>query len=327
MNTPGNAIESRSSSIQLDPTGVHNDNATACRELESGGVLYFRETPFEFPAEDQQFLRELRQARGRHHKNIAYHPARNCLSGFRTDFLAGSGSQTDAAQLREVLARYSARVTGFAARLLSPYAPHWRLDYTCVRTIEEHGRVNRLVARNDLLHLDSFPTRPTDGDLILRVFTNFNATESRQWHTGEPFPRSLQQLRGLPGCPAIRPFSGPNERRLRETLAAVGKVVRAPFLRRSPYDQFMLNLHHFMKRSETYQATGVERAWSFAPGSSWICFTDVVPHAVLSGQFAIEQTFIVSRRSLVAPELCPAAILQRQCGGLITFSGSPLPAL
>ena len=43
-------------------------------------------------------------------------------------------------------------------------------------------------------------------------------------------------------------------------------------------------------------------------------FTDVVPHAVLSGQFAVEQTFIIAKDSLAAPELAPASILERLSG-------------
>jgi hypothetical protein len=40
----------------------------------------------------------------------------------------------------------------------------------------------------------------------------------------------------------------------------------------------------------------------------------MVSHAVLSGQFALEQTVILSRGSLVAPESAPIAILERLAG-------------
>jgi hypothetical protein len=43
-------------------------------------------------------------------------------------------------------------------------------------------------------------------------------------------------------------------------------------------------------------------------------FTDVVPHAVLSGQYALEQTVIVDRESLVGRENAPIEILQGLCG-------------
>jgi hypothetical protein len=43
-------------------------------------------------------------------------------------------------------------------------------------------------------------------------------------------------------------------------------------------------------------------------------FTDTVSHAVLRGQYALEQTFIVARESLALPERAPIAILERLAG-------------
>jgi hypothetical protein len=40
----------------------------------------------------------------------------------------------------------------------------------------------------------------------------------------------------------------------------------------------------------------------------------MVSHAVLSGQYALEQTFIVPRESLALPEKAPIAILERIAG-------------
>jgi hypothetical protein len=40
----------------------------------------------------------------------------------------------------------------------------------------------------------------------------------------------------------------------------------------------------------------------------------MVPHAVLSGRLALEQTEIVSRESLRNPEQAPSAILERIAG-------------
>jgi hypothetical protein len=39
-------------------------------------------------------------------------------------------------------------------------------------------------------------------------------------------------------------------------------------------------------------------------------FTDGVPHAVMSGQFALEQTFIVPPGALVSPEASPVRVLE-----------------
>jgi hypothetical protein len=39
-------------------------------------------------------------------------------------------------------------------------------------------------------------------------------------------------------------------------------------------------------------------------------YTDMVPHAVLSGQYALEQTFLVEHQAMVAPEFSPLSVLQ-----------------
>jgi hypothetical protein len=43
-------------------------------------------------------------------------------------------------------------------------------------------------------------------------------------------------------------------------------------------------------------------------------FTDCVPHAALSGQFAMEQTFIVPVEALVVPEVSPIRVLEKMAG-------------
>jgi hypothetical protein len=42
-------------------------------------------------------------------------------------------------------------------------------------------------------------------------------------------------------------------------------------------------------------------------------FTDVVPHAVLSGQYALEQTIIVNKNSLLSRDNAPISILESMC--------------
>lgn len=83
---------------------------------------------------------------------------------------------------------------------------------------------------------------------------------------------------------------------------------------RSPYDEFMLRFHHFLKENAAYQAEARKDTHTFPPGSTWIVFTDMVSHAVLSGQYALEQTLIVAHDSLVLPEKAPIAILERLAG-------------
>ena len=76
----------------------------------------------------------------------------------------------------------------------------------------------------------------------------------------------------------------------------------------------MLRFHEYLKRNDEFQKNTAKYPFNFPPGATWITFTDVVPHSVLSGQHALEQTFIIARRSLSNPANAPVAILERLCG-------------
>jgi hypothetical protein len=43
-------------------------------------------------------------------------------------------------------------------------------------------------------------------------------------------------------------------------------------------------------------------------------YTDTVPHAVLAGQYALEQTFLVRPEALVTPETSPLKVLEGIAG-------------
>ena len=49
-----------------------------------------------------------------------------------------------------------------------------------------------------------------------------------------------------------------------------------------------------------------------------LVFTDMVPHAVLGGRLALEQTVIVSRESLRDRGSAPSAILEQMAGRKLT---------
>ena len=60
--------------------------------------------------------------------------------------------------------------------------------------------------------------------------------------------------------------------------------------RRSEYDHLMLGLHDCAKSDLGYQRDSPQREVRFAPGTTWICFSDQVMHAAVSGQYMLEQT-------------------------------------
>jgi hypothetical protein len=278
-----------------------------CRILEEGNILLFRQTPFELPAGDREFLLRQRQTEAGYHKNIAYRPGGDRVTGVARQ------QAEDARELKRVLRDYSKTVVDFAANVLAVYAGQWRLDYASFRPQEEESRRLSRHARNDLLHVDSFPTRPTRGDRIFRVFTNINPEAPRVWRTGETFPELAERFAVASGLLERASRRGPG-RSVLSLLRSAGFPVRA----RPPYDEFMHRFHNFLKDNESYQDSARAEVVSFPPGSTWMVFTDMVTHAVLSGRFALEQTFLIARESLMHPEQAPVAVLERLAGRTLT---------
>jgi hypothetical protein len=281
--------------------------AALCGELESGNILYFPATPFVISEEDRAVLLGQKQTSGAFHKNVAYRPAENRVTGL------DKSESREAEKLRGILQLYSQRASKFLGELLPPYAGNWHLDYASYRPIEEKGRPARLHARNDLPHVDAFPTRPTNGDRILRLFTNINPSENRVWITAPPFAAIAPHFAKSVGLPAR---SGGNP--LRSALRGIARALNLPGARRSAYDQFMHECHNAMKEDTEFQRSAPQQHWEFPPNATWIVLTDCVSHAVLSGQYALEQTFIISRRAMVRPDIAPVAILERLAGYPLT---------
>jgi len=258
--------------------------------LERGDMLFFPRMPWSLPAEDQAFLVGLNQADSAFHKNVAYRPSEDKVTGF------DSSAVSDPERLRGVMRGFSHAVLAFLKELLPRYVEGWRIDYASFRGFEEEGRDLSFKKRNDLLHIDAFPTRPTGGDLILRTFVNINPSRSRVWLTGDPFEQVAGRYAAEAGWHGE---GGPLE------------GVRRLLTRRGAYDRFMLGFHDYLKHNRDYQQNSRKYRWEFPPGSAWMAFTDIVPHAVLSGQYALEQTVIVSRKSLQSPGTAPIEILRR----------------
>jgi hypothetical protein len=269
----------------------------ACRWLEEGKILYFSASPFALSAEETGVLLRQRQSNHGWHKNIAYRPLEDRVTGF-------DARHVDARPLHQVLRSFSQRTLAYAAGLLPQYAGCWRLDYASFRPLEEKGRPLRLHARNDLIHVDSFPKRPTHGDRILRIFMNINPNAERHWITGEP----LDVLASEMGAEFAHQFLPSARSAVWRRLAAKLRISPRPF---SAYDHAMRGVHQLMKESDSFQQTCRKYHSHFPPGSAWIVFTDSVPHSVVSGQYALEQTVIVPRRAMLLPERAPAAILER----------------
>lgn len=285
------------------PTSVVDAATAWCRQLEEGKIVYFAQAPFELPAGDREFLLGVKQTEARIHKNIAYRPQEDRLTGLT------AVAPADAERARAIMASFSRRATRFLSEFLAPYAATWRLDFASFRPVEERGRDLRKRARNDLLHVDSFATRPTNGDRILRVFLNINPSEPRRWVTTDTFDVLLRRFGADPQLRSI--YANGGVAQLRRTVGKLAQSAGLPFVARSRYDEFMLTFHNFLKEHDEFQANCAKQVFDFPPGSVWIAYTDMVSHAVLAGRFALEQTFLISRDSLVAKELAPIHLLER----------------
>lgn len=267
-----------------------------CEALEAGDVIDLGPTPIPFTADELLFLRSQKKTEDAHHKNVAYRPHQDRLTG-----LDGPA----AAPLRALMRRFSQRAVAFLHDFLSPYT--FDLDYASFRPLEEEGRPAKRNARNDLLHVDSFPTRPSRGRRILRLFVNVNPVEPRVWRTGPPFPELARAMAAPSGLLARyrRDCQQPVlARSLTSLLGRCGLAARF----RPPYDRFMLSFHDWLKANDAFQSQR-HTVCCFAPMASWLCMTDTVSHAVVRGRLALEQTVLVHPGTLQAPALAPQQIL------------------
>ncbi|PWU12975.1 MAG: hypothetical protein C5B50_20230 [Verrucomicrobia bacterium] len=276
-----------------------------CQQLEESRILYFEELPFEFSEDDRKFLISQRLGDSRLHKNISYRPKQDLLRGF------ASQDAATADRLHEVMRRYSQNVIRFLSQLLAPYSSDWAVDYASFRPEAEQSRNLPVRKRNDLLHVDAFPSRPTHGGRILRCFTNVNPTEGRVWNTTDAFPELARDHAEQAGLNQFATRSGPG---VAGVFQSFGRALGLKIKTYSAYDRFMLHFHDYMKENSAFQQDCPKIKLEFPPGSTWICFTDSVPHAVLYGQHAVEQTLIIPMSALVTPEKSPLRILERQAG-------------
>ncbi len=272
--------------------------------LETGDILFFPQSPPLVSEADRAFLVTQKQVDASYHKNVSYRPREDRLKGVDQD------DPAQRARVHQIMRDYSRKTIAFMSTLLNRYAATWKIDYASFRPIEEEGRQVALHSRNDLLHFDSFPTRPSHGDRLLRIFTNIHPDRSRVWVTTDAFEALAGQFADRIG---LHRRPGPLEACKDLTVRAAARL-GLPVVDRPPYDRFMLRIHHAMKEDAGFQQSCRKDRWEFPAGSSWIVFTDGTSHACLSGQYMLEQTFIVRRGSLAFPDRAPIAVLERLAG-------------
>jgi hypothetical protein len=264
--------------------------------LELNEILTFAPCPFDLPdAAERDFLFR-QQEGGLTHKNISFDPCNGELTGFVWQ------SAGQAARLKRNMERFANSAQAWLAELLPSYARGWRQDRVSFRPEEEATRRLRQSARNDLLHIDAFPTRPTGGQRILRLHVNMHPTEPRVWVTSDSFAELLGRFGD-----ELNRSGNPWSWKVRQGFMKFFQT--GP--RSSEYDEFMLRLHHFLKGHDDFQDRARKKFHHFAPGTAWLSFTDGFCYAELRGRFILEHSFFVDTRDLVLPELAPVALWRK----------------
>ncbi|WP_047243545.1 Kdo hydroxylase family protein [Chromobacterium subtsugae] len=263
------------------------------RKLEAGAVLHVPDFGFTLSPAEQALLNPALSDPKR--KNISLEPNNGALHGVL------GGDETQAA-VRALISRYQQAAADLLARVLPEYQGKTRAAPTSLRLVRVEDRKTSWRKDDSRLHVDAFPSRPTYGERILRVFCNVNpAGEPRVWRVGEPFEDMAKKM--LPRVPAQWPGSA--------ALLAALKITKR---KRSGYDHIMLHLHDAMKADLEYQRSCPQETVPFAPGGAWICFSDHASHAVMSGQFMLEQTLWLPLDKMDDPAKSPLRQLERIVG-------------
>jgi hypothetical protein len=260
--------------------------------LEAGKVLYFPHLAFKVEPRERRLLSP--DVLAPKVRNISL-DAEGRLKGVAGD----ANLQREAAAM---IGRFRAQALRFVDALLPRYTEALRVAPTSYRPMQVETRVQSWRADDKRLHIDAFPSRPNYGERILRVFTNINPDgQSRAWRVGEPFEDVARRF--LPRVKAHSPWQ-----------ARVLKTLHVTKSLRSEYDHLMLQLHDAMKSDAGYQRDAPQEAMAFPPGSVWVCFSDQTPHAVMAGQYMLEQTLHLAASRQYNPESSPLAILSRLTG-------------
>jgi hypothetical protein len=201
-----------------------------------------------------------------------------------------------------MMQRFAHDAASLVSDLFPNYAAKLERARTSYRPAEIAGRKYSPIKDDTRLHVDAFPTRPMRGRRIMRLFSNVHPGDApRVWNVGEPFADMAGKI--LP--------------RVKEPMLISAWIKAATFQTRgmrSAYDNLMLGLHDGAKLDMDYQRTTRQTQIAFPPGTTWLCYTDQVMHAALSGQFVLEQTFHLDIDVMAEPNRAPIRVLEKMTG-------------
>jgi hypothetical protein len=262
---------------------------TAAAMLERGNVLFLPYLAFGVGAGEQQIFSPDILTRS---KNTSFEPASGRISGTSV-----KGAELE--RLRRLVARFSHQATQLVDRLFPRYRSQLVRARASFRPADIAARESSWRKDDSRLHVDSFPASPVQGRRILRVFANVNpSNRPRSWRVGGEFDDVAARF-----AP-----------RLRMPVPGAGMLLRALRItksRRTRYDALMLQLHDRMKADAAFQAQSEQEQFDFPAGSTWLAFTDLVSHAAMSGQYQLEQTFLLPVSAMLDESRSPLRILER----------------
>lgn len=260
--------------------------------LEAGKVLFFPNLGFELQPEERALLRP----------DIRDPGVRNISLNVDGSLKGAVGDAATQAALAAMMARFREQVLALIATLLPFYVSALRLAPTSFRPTQVETRKQSWRADDRRLHFDAFPSRPSYGERILRVFANINPDGvARVWRVGEPFETVARKF-----LPKAHPYV--------RWQARVLEKLRVTKSLRSEYDHMMLQLHDGMKSDMDFQQNSLQETVPLPAGSVWVCFADQTSHAVMSGQYMLEQTLHLPPGHAYDPSASPLAILTRLVG-------------
>ena len=274
-------MESQLVELDLADWGGAVPNEAWIAALEAGKVLYFPRLGFELLSEERALLTPA----------VLSPDVRNISLDANGRIKGVAGDEARQRAVAAMVGRFRAQAQQLIHGLLPHYTPALRLAPTSYRPAQVETRVQSWRADDRRLHVDAFPSRPNYGERILRVFTNANPD-------GAPHARRF--------LPRAKPYSHWQARMLR--------ALRVTKSLRSEYDHLMLQLHDGMKSDLDYQKNADQQTVAFPAGSVWVCFSDQTSHAVMSGQYMLEQTLHLPAARQYNPDSSPLAILSRLTG-------------
>ena len=261
------------------------------QSLENGAVLYFPNLSFSVKAEEKAlFSSNLVKSA---HQSIRYTIANNKLRGCR-------GSIDEENIIHNMMKRFASYAKEFIEHLLPHYKKSISMGDTYFKPIEVKGQQSTSYKKNkSLLHIDSLASTPTHGKRILRFFANANPFDiPRVWRLGDSYKQVIKRFLPHIKGPAL------GSRTLMNRLGITKSY-------RILYDHYMLHIHDRMKSDELYQKKVDQEIFEFAPSTCWLAFTDQVSHAVISGQYVLEQNFYLPAEAQLNPDRSPLVYMEK----------------